>query len=259
DGLRAGLRFGLSLFGFELCFRLGLLHRFALADFQEGAVIARVFADEAVALEAEDVINRAVEEVAVVADDEETAGETFEIIFERDERLNVPIVRDLVEQQEVWRAHQQAQQIQPAPLAARQTGYRLILHRGGKQKAVEHLAGRDHVALDRADVFGNLTDVINQALVVIERVTRLIVVTDNYCFAEFDLARVGLHPAGDDFEQRGFARAVRADHADAVAALELVAEITDQHAVAIALADIAQAQDFAPEPRRFKLDVEVFL
>ena len=75
-------------------------------------------ADRAVAEQRVDVVGRALEEVAVVADHDERAGPGVEQVLEHGEHLDVEVVGRLVEQQHVGPAHEQAQQLQPAALAA---------------------------------------------------------------------------------------------------------------------------------------------
>src|SRR3974390_305537 len=57
--------------------------------------------DMAVALEGQDVGGDAIEEPAIVADDHGAAGEIFQRLLERAQRVNVEIVGRLVEQQHV--------------------------------------------------------------------------------------------------------------------------------------------------------------
>src|SRR5215204_7020586 len=57
--------------------------------------------DFTVALEGEDVRGDAVEEPAVVADDDGAAGEVFERLLERAHGVHVEVVRRLVEEEDV--------------------------------------------------------------------------------------------------------------------------------------------------------------
>src|SRR5262245_56304407 len=256
---------GLALFPLSGCGFRGYFGRcpfgvFAVANLDEGRVIAGIFSNPRSllrgAFKPEDVINRAVEEVAVVADDNQAAGESVQVIFERGERRDVQVVRDFVEQQQVRRAHQDSEQIESASFAARQRGDRLILHRGRKEEPVEHLTGGDPSAVNRPNAFGHVLHVINQPLRFVEFAVLLIVISYDQSFARLDLARVRLDPPRDDFEQRGFARAVRPDDAYAVAALELIVEVTDDRASAVRFADAPQAQNLPSQSRRFERDVE---
>ena len=59
---------------------------------------------------------------------------------------------------------------------------------------------------------------------------------------------VGLLLAGDHPQQRGLAGAVRADHADDPATGQVEAEVVDQHAVAIGLAELVCLDDGVAQP-----------
>jgi hypothetical protein len=58
-------------------------------------------ADLAVALEGEDVRRDSVEEPAIVADDDDATGERFQAGFECAERVDVEVVRRLIEEEDV--------------------------------------------------------------------------------------------------------------------------------------------------------------
>ena len=73
-----------------------------------------------VALEGEHVRGDAVEEPAVVGDDHRAAGECEQRVLERAQRVDVEIVRGLVQQQQVAAAAQQLGQVHAVALAARE-------------------------------------------------------------------------------------------------------------------------------------------
>ena len=76
--------------------------------------------DLAVAQQRPDGVGDALEEVAVVGDDDEGAGPAVEEVLEHVEGLDVEVVGGLVEQQHVGLGEQQPQQLEPAPLATGQ-------------------------------------------------------------------------------------------------------------------------------------------
>ncbi len=61
--------------------------------------------------------------------------------------------------------------------------------------------------------------------------------------AEPDAAGIGRLGAGEHFDQRGLAGAVRADDADAVAALNADREVVDDRAIAVGPADVLGLDD----------------
>ena len=83
--------------------------------------------DLRVALEREDVRRDAVEEPAVVRDHDGAAGEVEQRLLERAQRVDVEVVRRLVEQQHVAAAAEQLREVDAVPLAAGELPDRLLL------------------------------------------------------------------------------------------------------------------------------------
>ena len=81
----------------------------------------------AVALEREHVRGDAVEEPAVVADDDGAAGEALEAVLERAQRVDVEVVGRLVEQQHVAAALEHLGEVHAVALAAGQVADALLL------------------------------------------------------------------------------------------------------------------------------------
>src|SRR5512143_2601149 len=82
-------------------------------------VVPLVPDDLAVPLEREHVRGDAVEEPPVVADDDRAAAEGEERLLERAQRVDVEVVRRLVEEEEVAALLQRPRQVQTVHLAAR--------------------------------------------------------------------------------------------------------------------------------------------
>src|SRR5215216_5729465 len=76
--------------------------------------------DAAVAFEREDVRGDAIEEPAVVADHHGAPRVIEQRLFEGTQRIDVEIVRRLVEQQQIGSSLQQLGEVYAIPLAARQ-------------------------------------------------------------------------------------------------------------------------------------------
>ena len=85
--------------------------------------------DLAVALEGQHVRGDAIEEPAIVADDDGAAGEVEQRLLERAQRVDVEIVGRLVEQQQVAALLQQLRQVHAVALAARQRADLALLRR----------------------------------------------------------------------------------------------------------------------------------
>ena len=133
-------------------------------------------------------------------------------------RRDVEIVGRFVEQQNIRLCHQDSQKIKPAPFAARQIADERILRRRREQEFFEHLRSRDLISVGGRNVFGDLFDVINDALFFVQSAAFLIVIADVNGLPDLDLARIGFDSFGDNFQKRRFARTVFADNADAVVA-----------------------------------------
>src|SRR5438045_8546455 len=82
-----------------------------------------------VAFEGEDVRRHAVEEPAVVGDDDRTAGEVEQRLLERAQRVDVEVVRRLVEKEHVAAASQKLREMHAVPLAAGEVADALLLIR----------------------------------------------------------------------------------------------------------------------------------
>ena len=71
-------------------------------------------------------VHHAVEEVAVVRDDEQRAGVALEPVLQPDDGVEVEVVGRLVEQQQVGRAHQRLREVQAHAPAAGEARHRLL-------------------------------------------------------------------------------------------------------------------------------------
>ena len=83
--------------------------------------------DVAVALEGQDVRRDAVEEEAVVRDDEHRPCEAQDRLLQRAQRADVQVVRGLVEYEDIAALPHDRSQLGPVPLAARKIFYLLRL------------------------------------------------------------------------------------------------------------------------------------
>src|SRR4051794_14882028 len=132
-------------------------------------------AERARAVERVHVVADAFDEPAVVADDDERAGPPVEEILEGGERVDVEVVRRLVEQQHVGLGHEQAHQLKAAPLAAGEVAHERPTAVAVEAEALRDLAGGELAAvaqrdppadlgqrLEHAKVAGNLHRVLAQ-------------------------------------------------------------------------------------------------
>src|SRR5512137_3119163 len=101
-----------------------------------------------VALAGQDVRGHAIEEPAVVRDDEHAAGVLEERVLQGAQGLDVEVVRRLVEEQDVGAGHQGLGQVEPAALAAGERAHHLLLVGPLEVEAADVGAARHLVAPD---------------------------------------------------------------------------------------------------------------
>ncbi|OPZ04886.1 MAG: hypothetical protein BWZ08_02600 [candidate division BRC1 bacterium ADurb.BinA292] len=181
-----------------------------------------------------DAIGHAIEEIAVVGDEEDRAGEGVEFLLEPLDGIGVEMVGGLVEDQEFGLAeegggHAAAQAIDlaldggVAGVFGQAAAGELIVvdqlaERGIGEDAVQNRAPRREAGILR-----------HQA--------------DAQVLAPGDLAGVGGLEPGENAQQGGLARAVGADDADAVALVDAEGEIGEQGFGAVAFGQIVDRDD----------------
>ena len=111
-----------------------------------------------------DVVADALDEVAVMADHDERARPAVEQILERGQRVDVEIVRRLVEQQHVGLGHHQPHQLEPAPFAAREIGDERPLPVADEAEALAQLRCRQLAAVAERDAGAHRLERLEHAL-----------------------------------------------------------------------------------------------
>src|SRR5215213_9210477 len=145
--------------------------------------------DLRVALEREHVRADAVQEVPVVGDDHRAAREVEQRLLERAQRVDVEVVRRLVEEQHVAAALEQLGEMHAVALAAGELADLLLLVGLAEVEARDVLA-RVHLAVADLDVVVAAGDLLPDRLVRVERVARLVHVGEVDGVAEADGPRV---------------------------------------------------------------------
>ena len=108
------------------------------------------------------MVGDALEEVAVVGDDDEGAREGVEQVFHRGQGVGVEVVRGLVEEQHVRLAHEQAHELEAAALAARDLADARVSAGARESHALGHLGGADFLAV-HDDGLGDVGDGLDDA------------------------------------------------------------------------------------------------
>src|SRR5262245_60635509 len=193
--------------------------------------------DVAVALEGQNVGGNAIEEEAVVADDDGAAGEILERRFERGQRLDIEIVGRLIEKDQVRARLQHLGEVDAIALTARELAHLLLLV-GALEIEPADIGPGLHLAVPELDHVVAARDLLEHRLFAVERVARLIDITELHRLADADRAVIGLVLADDHPEQRGLAGAVRPNHADNAARRQLEGEVVDQQLFAEAFVQL---------------------
>src|SRR5580704_8985150 len=209
--------------------------------------------DMALALEGEDVGGDAVEEPAIVADEDGTAGEILQRPFERPQRIDVEIVGRLVKQQQVGARFEHLGKMHAVALAAGERADLLLLI-GALEIEGGAISARIHLALAEEDDIVAAGDLLPDRRSAVERVARLVDIAELDRLADLDCALVRLLLAGDHAKQRGLVCAVGTDHPDNATGRQLEGEIVDQQIVAESLGEVLEVDDVLAESLRHRDD-----
>ena len=208
----------------RLCCLLGLrLRRLPTGEIgaalrQHVGIAAGILQPAPVALRHQHGIHRPIEEIAVVADQDDGAGVVGQHLLQHVERLQIEIVGRLVQHQQVGRLGERAGQHQAAALAARQRAQRRARLQRREQEILHVAHDVLGLAADRHRVAPAAGQRLLQRPLGVEALAALIEGGHLQVGAELDRAGVGRQRAGQQADQRGLAAAVGADDADAVAA-----------------------------------------
>ncbi len=201
-----------------------------------------------VPLEGEHVGRDAVEEPAVVRDDDGAAGEGEERLLERAERVDVEVVRRLVEEEEVAGLLHGAGEVEAVHLAPREVADPLLLvgpleveHRA--PGAAAHLAAADH------DLLLAARDLLPDRLRLVGPVAVLVDVRGEDRLAHLQDAAVGRLEAHDHLEEGRLSGPVRADDADDAALGQVEGEVVEEEVLAVRLLQALRTDDDVAEAR----------
>lgn len=105
-----------------------------------------------------DAVGGALDEVAVVADDDERARPAVEDVLQLGQGLDVEVVGGLVEEEDVGLVHQEAQDLEAAAFTAGEVADRGPLLLLGEAELLAELAGGHLPALAQVDALAHLLD-----------------------------------------------------------------------------------------------------
>ena len=176
-----------------------------------------------------------------MGDEEHGAGKRLERRLERLARVEVEVVRRLVEDEEVRARGDEDREAEPPPLAAGEVAH--LLH--VRLPAGEEEAAEERLRL-RARETGHGLDAVEDAASLVQLEAVLGEVADLDAVAE-------LVVAGDRvLDQRGLAASVRADEGEMVAALEREGDVVEQDAIRDLDPLVLEDEDVAPAPLRLR-------
>src|SRR6516164_3005107 len=209
--------------------------------------------DVAFALERQDMGCNAVEEPAVMADDDGAAGKILERLFQRAQRIDVEIVGGLVEQQHVGARLEHLGEMDAIAFTARKLADLLLLVRAPEVER-RAVGTRIHLALAQEHDIVAARDFLPDVLLALQRITGLVDISKMHRIADPDRAGIRLFLPGNHAEQRRLARAIGTDDADNAARRQLEGEIIHQQIFAIAFAQMLEIDDVLSKPLRYRND-----
>src|SRR5665213_1138589 len=205
-------------------------------------------ADDRVVLEREDVRGDPIQEPAIVTDHDDAAGKREKSVFQCAERIDVEVVRWFVEEQHVAGASQHLRELDPIALATGDLADVLLLVTPLEAEARHVRAGMD-LARSHDHVFLSATDLVEDGVLTVQGVTRLIDVRELDGGSDLDGTRVGLLLAHHHAKERGLAGAVGADDAHDAAGRKQEREIFDQEALFETFGETRGVHDDVTESR----------
>jgi hypothetical protein len=139
-------------------------------------------------------------------------GKIGEGFFQSAERIDVEIIGRLVEQKDIRAGFQHFGEMHAVALATRKLADFLLLI-GALKIEGRCIGARIDLALAERNQLIAAGKFFPHVFLGIERVARLVDIAEMHGFADYDRAGVWFLLANDHAEERGFASAVRADHA----------------------------------------------
>ena len=145
-----------------------------------------------------------------MANDHRAARELEQRRFERGQRLDVEVIRGLVEEQQVAALLERERQVQTVTLATGEYASALLLVLALKAKA-RHISAAGDLGLAHHHMVQAIRDDLPQVLIGVDAGTVLVDIGDLDGLAHLELARSQRLQAHDGLEQRGLAHTIGAD------------------------------------------------
>src|SRR6202162_5062298 len=147
--------------------------------------------DVALPFEGEHVGRDAVEEPAIVADDDGAAGKILQRLLERAQRIDVEVVGGLVEEEQIGARLEHLGEMHAVALTARQRADLLLLV-GALEVEGPAIGARIHLALAELELVEAAGNLLPNGCLAVEAVARLVDIAELDRLADLDRAAVGL-------------------------------------------------------------------
>ena len=167
------------------------------------------------------MVGHAFKQVAVVADNNQSAREGIQQVFHCCQSIRIQIVRRLVKKKNIRFSHEQAHELQTSPLATGNLGNPGPCTLSGKAHPLSHLRGRDFLAVNDHAV-RNLIDGLDNAH--IRKIIKLVGILRKRGnlngLSTLDAPASWFQISSKQIENRRFSRAIHTDYTDSLAGSE---------------------------------------
>src|SRR5699024_1785472 len=202
-------------------------------------------ADFSVSLKHEIMFDELVHKEPVVRNEDKTALEVQQELFQLIECKQVEVVRRLVQNQEIWILDKYHHQAESLLFTAAELFDGGILHFGTKHEVFQKLRGRNLFPARQLDNFSDGFNPRDRALVVVKNKPYLPLMSDHDGFPGPYLAGVDGLFTRQQFQKGAFPGAIFPDDADPFSPLKIVIKAVEDRLLAVAFGYIDHLQDLA--------------
>ena len=178
------------------------------------------------------MVHHLVGEITVVAHHNHASREVLQIFLQHLQRLDVEVVRGLVEHQEVGALHQNGAQVELAFFTAAQLVDIVVLLLGREHEVLQELRGTQVATTTQIHILGNVAHHVNHLLVFAELQAFLREIAKLHRLSDVELSAIRLLQSQQQFDERRFARSVASHDTHLLESGEVVIKVLqDGHLV----------------------------
>ena len=189
-----------------------------------------------------------VEEPAVVADDDSTAGKGLKTFLQGTEGIDVDIIRRLVEQQYIAFLFEGNGQVQTVALTTREHAALLLLISSAEIKTTQ-IGTHIHIAAAHTDGLIAAAHHLIDALIGIDVLMLLIDIGELDSLANIKGAGISLFEPHDESEERGLTRTIGADDTHDAVWRQVETEVAEERFLGIGLGNMRGDDDLVAQTR----------